>query len=86
MRKIIFTIILVTSIISLPGDAVFGQGWNVEMESILIGWDDAESVDIQGDYAYVSTNISGLRIVDISQPVPEYLFTFLFFENFAGTN
>ena len=32
-------------------------------------WDKVDAVAIQGDYAYVGSGISGLRVLDISDPV-----------------
>lgn len=32
-------------------------------------WDEVESIAVQGNYAYVASGLSGLRILDISDPV-----------------
>jgi len=45
-----------------------GDSLNVELVGWLNGWGDANCVAVAGDYAYVATNETGLRVVDISDP------------------
>ena len=47
----------------------FSQSWNVEhVGSLYSYWDDALGIAVQGNYSYVATSLTGLRVVDVSNP------------------
>ena len=70
MRKSLFLIAsgLLFRILLIPISA-HSQGWNVTQVGELASyWNESNKVTVAGNYAYVATGNTGLRIVDISQP------------------
>ena len=67
MKKLILlTIVILLAILPHPA---LSQGWNVEqLSSCLNLWDGAFAVDVSGNYAYVASGYTGLRIMDVSNP------------------
>jgi hypothetical protein len=62
--KILTSILLVVSIFSLFSLNIYSASSNVNLIGELGG--EARDVFVVGNYAYVATGISGLKIIDIS--------------------
>ena len=61
-----FCSLIISAVISI---SAFGQGWNVDsLGTIYDYWGTIGDVQIQGEYAYTLTSITGLKVVDISNP------------------
>ena len=72
MLVIALTIIVLFS----PGLAVGQDSMNVEQTSvIMLSWDETYDVAVSGNYAYLATGETGLRVFDISDPAsPEEVY------------
>lgn len=57
--------------------AVDGQSGIELVSRIGNGWDTAKAISIRDNYAYIATGVSGLQIVDISNPDSLYVVGFL---------
>jgi len=66
MSRLILTAVLLTTLI-LPTN-LSAQGGIQRISSIYNFWDKPRDVVIGGDYAYIATGLSGLKVVDISNP------------------
>jgi len=80
------TLILAAALVVIAV-TVFAQGWNIEQVSLLYdNWGMANEVAVQGNYAYIAEEFTGLRIVDISEPsTPQEIGSYYFgdTQNFA---
>ncbi|MDP8240185.1 MAG: hypothetical protein P9X24_13935 [Candidatus Hatepunaea meridiana] len=47
---------------------IHAQGSGIDEVGRINGWDKARDLFVRGDYAYVATELSGLQILDISNP------------------
>ena len=77
MLGIALTIIVLFS----PGLAVGQDSLNVEQTSVsMLSWDETNDVAVFGDYAYLATGETGLRIFDISDPAAAEEMAYIEFE------
>ncbi|MCF7811060.1 T9SS type A sorting domain-containing protein [bacterium] len=73
MKPLSITFLILLSLVLVFNTGVTGDSENVEMLGRIYNqWDSAYDVVVLGEYAYVATGVSGLQIVNISNPeVPE---------------
>jgi hypothetical protein len=68
MRGLIFLLCSV-AILALCCGSAYGQGWNIDLiGSAFDSWDWPYDVAISGQYAFVTTGLTGMKVVDISDP------------------
>jgi hypothetical protein len=69
MKYLIRIATVLLAVISLSPSAVGQDSLNVvQRGKVTLSWGDVSRVDIQGNYAYVASGRTGLRIMDISNP------------------
>ncbi|MBU0520401.1 PQQ-binding-like beta-propeller repeat protein [bacterium] len=69
MNGIRFKCFLLLCLITFSTGGAFGQGWNISLEGeIFNNFDFLGGIEVQCDYAYVTTGKSGLQILDVSNP------------------
>jgi hypothetical protein len=63
------TLVIVCLALCLSSSAAAQDSLNVSLlTSLHTGWDSAEDMEVVGNYAYVATGHSGMRILDVSDP------------------
>jgi len=75
-------IFIIISLCILTCSQVYSQNFNIDSLSAMYSrWAGIVDIDLQGNYAYLATQTSGISIVDISDPVSPIQVSSLFFGN-----